>query len=80
VDVTDFQPTATRIHHIALPQEWAAAFETGEYTRSTRDQSLAEVGFIHCSTSEQTESTANRFYADLDELVLLTIDPQRLSS
>ena len=34
-----------------------------------------EVGFIHCSTRAQIEATANRFYADLSELVLLTVDP-----
>lgn len=37
------------IFHIADPDEWKAARATGAYTRSTRGQSLAEVGFIHCS-------------------------------
>jgi glutathione S-transferase len=36
--------------------------------------SLDEVGFIHCSTRDQVEATANRFYRDIDQLVLLTID------
>lgn len=66
------------IFHLALPPDWAAAFESGEYTTSTRGQTLADVGFIHASTQAQMEATANRFYADVDELVVLTIDPLRV--
>lgn len=47
---------------------------------STRGQTLADVGFIHLSTREQVEGTANRFYADVDQLVLLTIDQLLVSS
>ena len=36
---------------------------------------LHEVGYIHCSTAEQIEGVAQRFYADLSELLLLEIDP-----
>ena len=63
------------IFHIALPGDWVDAFASGEYSVSTRGMSLGDVGFIHCSTAEQIEATANRFYGDLTELVLLTIDP-----
>lgn len=66
------------LFHAALPTDWAAAFGTGEYTTSTRGATLAEVGFIHASTRAQIEGVANRFYADLDELVLLTIDPLKV--
>jgi len=69
------QPDDDPIFHIALPDDWAAAFTFGEYAVSTRGMSLDEVGFIHCSTELQVEATANRFYGDLTELVLLTIDP-----
>ncbi|HUV19376.1 MAG TPA: DUF952 domain-containing protein [Ilumatobacteraceae bacterium] len=65
------------IFHLALPDSWAAAFTTGEYRMSTRGITLEQEGFIHCSTRNQLEDTANRFYADLDQLVVLTID-QRL--
>jgi uncharacterized protein (DUF952 family) len=65
------------IHHLALPEDWAAAFATGEYRVSTRGRSLDEIGFIHCASADQVEGVANRFYADVDELVLLTIDPSR---
>jgi len=68
------------ILHAALPEDWAAAFAAGDYRVSTRGMSLAEVGFIHASTPEQVEGVVNRFYADLDELVLLTIDVGRLGA
>jgi uncharacterized protein (DUF952 family) len=63
------------IFHLALPDDWARAFDTGDYRISTRGSSLDEVGFIHCSTRAQIVPTANRFYADLFHLVVLTIDP-----
>lgn len=68
------------IFHLALPEDWAAAFACGEYTTSTRGMTLDEVGFIHCSTSAQIAGTANRFYGDLTQLVVLTIDPQLVLS
>lgn len=87
--VTDTHPTGPSdptqaadepIFHIAVPEDWAAAFATGEYTTSTRGMTLAEVGFIHCSTRDQLVGTANRFYADLEQLVILTIDPLLVDS
>ena len=66
------------IFHAALPDDWAEAFATGEYTVSTRGASLEEVGFIHASTSEQIERVVNHFYGDVDQLVLLTIDPRKV--
>lgn len=68
------------LYHLAVPDDWTAAFVTGEYTMSTRGVSLDEEGFIHCSTREQIEATANRFYGDLDQLVLLTIDADLVPS
>lgn len=68
------------IFHLALPEDWAAAFAAGEYTTSTRGKTLEDVGFIHCSTSDQIEATAQRFYADLTQLVVLTIDPALVPS
>jgi len=68
------------LYHLSLPDDWAAAFTTGEYTMSTRGVTLEQEGFIHCSTRAQLEATANRFYADLDQLVLLTVDPALVPS
>jgi uncharacterized protein (DUF952 family) len=68
------------IFHLALPDDWTAAFATGEYRMSTRGVTLEEEGFIHCSTEAQLQDTANRFYRDLDRLVVLTIDQQLVPS
>ena len=70
------------LFHLALRTQWADATAQGTYTASTRDASLNEVGFIHCSFARQLDETARRHYADVDptELVLLTIDRRRLSS
>jgi glutathione S-transferase len=66
------------LYHLALPTDWSAAFASGEYRTSTRGMTLDDVGFIHCSRRPQLEGTANRFYADVDQLVVLTIDPDRV--
>jgi glutathione S-transferase len=54
--------------------------EGGRYEVSTRGATLADVGFIHASYEHQLEGVANRFYADVDELVLLTIDRQAVGA
>lgn len=68
------------LFHAAMPDDWAAAFGTGEYTMSTRGRTLADEGFIHASTRRQVEGVANRFYADVDHLVLLTIDQAQVGA
>ena len=67
-------------YHAALPAEWTAARRRGEYTMSTRGVTLEQEGFIHCSTRRQVEDVANRFYSDLDELSLLTVDLDQVGS
>ena len=68
-----------RIFHIATAADWAAAQASGTYTTSTRGVSLADEGFIHASREDQWEGVRARFYADVDEpLVLLTIDTDLL--
>lgn len=69
-----------KIFHLALPEQWAAAVEAGEYRVSTRGATLEQVGFIHCSRPEQVQGVHGRFYADLTDLLLLTIDTDRLIS
>ena len=66
------------LYHIALPSDWENARKAGTYTTSTRGVALAEDGFVHCSRRDQVEATANRFYGDIDEVVLLTIDEAAL--
>jgi len=62
--------------HICGAQEWRAAQQDGEL----QPESLTVNGFVHLSTPEQVHLPANRLYAGRTDLVLLRIDPARLSS
>lgn len=73
-------PVRPVLHHLALAAEWDHAVAVGEYRRSTIGRSLEEEGFIHCSFAEQVAATAERFYAGRDDVVVLTIDPDRVSA
>jgi uncharacterized protein (DUF952 family) len=70
-----------RLYHLALASDWdtARAGLTG-YRTSTLGQDLADVGFIHCSYADQVRGIADRVYHDRDDVLLLTIDQQRLTS
>jgi uncharacterized protein (DUF952 family) len=71
----------SRIYHIAVRADWERALADGAYTRSTVDKTLAEEGFIHASQASQVARTANTYYRDVPgELVLLVIDPARVSA
>lgn len=70
-----------RIFHIATVADWTAAQASGGYTTSTIGRTLVEEGFIHASRADQWQGVRSRFYADVTEpLVLLVIDPDRLTS
>src|SRR5947207_932288 len=65
----------SEIYHLVLPSLWEA--RPGEPYRAA---SLDAEGFIHCSYAHQVAGSANRFYASAGELLVLGIDPARLSS
>lgn len=65
--------------HLAVAADWERARASGTYDRSTIDTSLAEEGFIHCSFPDQLQATADRYYRGRDDIVLLRIDPTRLT-
>ena len=68
-----------RIFHLATRVDWDAALESGAYTTSTYGVSLADEGFIHASRAEQWEGVRERYYAEVEEpLVLLEIDTDLL--
>ncbi len=70
-----------RIFHIATAADWRRAVATGRYTTSTAGRTLDEVGFIHACRRDQVRAVFDRYYAALGEdLVLLTIDPARLTA
>jgi uncharacterized protein (DUF952 family) len=64
------------IVHIIEKMDWEQAKQAGEY----RAASLATEGFIHTSRPEQVLGVANRFYQGATDLLLLWIDPKRLSA
>jgi glutathione S-transferase len=68
------------LFHITTLEDWAGAVRTGAITMSTRGVTLAEEGFVHCSYDAQVGATAARFFGDLDEVVVLRIDPDRVTS
>lgn len=68
----------TMIYHLTDPDTWAQSLADGQHTGSTRGVSLAEEGYIHCSTAEQWPGVRGRYYADVHELLLLHIDEARL--
>ncbi|MFN2500747.1 MAG: DUF952 domain-containing protein [Pyrinomonadaceae bacterium] len=63
------------IYHIVLPDVWAA-FDTDLY----RAKSLQTEGFIHCSFENQLDGVIARYYGGEDQVVVLTIETDRLMS
>jgi uncharacterized protein (DUF952 family) len=66
------------LFHLTDAATWSAAVAAGEYRTSTRDVTLAEQGFIHCSLRHQVRGVAQAFFAGVDDLLLLVIDADRL--
>ena len=66
----------TIIYHITSKEEWTTAITNGFYEAA----SLAEEGFIHCSTEQQVEGVLQRYFAGKTDLVKLTIDTAKLNA
>ncbi len=64
------------IIHITSRRLWDEARRAGQYA----SPGLPTDGFIHCSTVSQVVPVAGRFYRGQTGLVLLVVDPARLSS
>lgn len=61
--------------HLLEPSAWRAALDEG----SVRPPSLESGGFVHLSTPEQVHLPASALYPGRRDLVLLVVDPRRLS-
>jgi uncharacterized protein (DUF952 family) len=68
--------TARPIFHIAIASEWEQTQGSGWYAPAT----FHEEGFVHCSYAWQLERVATTVFGGKRGLVLLRIDPIRLSA
>jgi uncharacterized protein (DUF952 family) len=66
----------TRIYHLIDREAWTAFRKAGTYS----PPSLEAEGFIHCSTADRVVEVAQAFYKGRTNLVLLEVDPDRLTS
>lgn len=68
-------PSPRVLVHLCSVEEWQLAQRSGEH----RPDSLGAQGFVHLSAPEQVHLPANRLYAGRGDLVLLHIDPDKLT-
>ncbi|MCP5026796.1 MAG: DUF952 domain-containing protein [Actinomycetia bacterium] len=66
----------TLLHHLTTRPEWDTARITGRYAPGSLDTER----FVHLSTGMQVALTAQRFYRDVPNLVVLDIDPHRCAA
>ena len=64
------------IYHITSLAAWNEARRRGDY----RADSLDTEGFIHCSTDEQVIPVTEKYYKGQEGLLVLVIEPERLTS
>lgn len=65
-----------KIYHIVLPEVWERSKDASEYEA----ESLTTEGFIHCSYQNQLDAVLERYYRDAGSVLVLSIDPEMLSS
>ena len=63
------------IFKIVPRSEWEA--ESGDYHGSAHDRAD---GFLHFSTASQLPETLSRYYAGMDDLMLVAVDPTALGT
>jgi len=67
--------TIELIFKIVPRAEWES--ESGDYHGSAHDKAD---GFLHFSTGSQLRETLRRYYAGLDDLMLVAVDPKALGA
>ena len=63
------------IYHLTTLPEWEHAQDKGYYA----PPSYENHGYIHCATEEQLDTVMNTHFKEHENLVKLTIDPNRLT-
>ena len=64
------------VYHICTREDWQNAQGSSLYKAS----SLNLEGFIHCSEIDQVIDVANRYYKGVPDLIVLSINPDKLTS
>ncbi len=64
------------IYHIVLPEIWEKFKDEKFYEAD----SLKVEGFIHCSFAGQLETVLRRYYKDAVEVLILEIEPKKITS
>ena len=65
-----------KIYHIVLPEVWGKFKDEKFYEAD----SLVAEGFIHCSFADQLEAVFERYYKGAEQVLILTIDVEKLTS
>ncbi|RIV27683.1 DUF952 domain-containing protein [Fibrisoma montanum] len=63
------------VYHVVTATDWARWQDKPTYEAG----SLASEGFIHLSTEEQVAGVLERYYQGVPDLLLVQIDPARLT-
>lgn len=63
------------IFHVANPDDAASIGDNNAYHTA----SLETEGFIHCCTAEQLPGVLQRYYADIEQVVLLSLNGDALT-
>ena len=65
------------IYKLSPRAEWQAAEDAGVFTGAPVD--VAD-GYIHFSTAETVEETANKWFVDVPDVLLVTVETSRLDA
>lgn len=65
-----------KLYHLVPPDQWEQFKDDTFYA----PPSLEQEGFIHCSSAEQVSASANRHFAGSTSLLLLVINPEKVSA
>jgi glutathione S-transferase len=63
------------LYHAVTRSDWDAHFDGARY--DTRDR--PRTGFIHLSFAHQLEATLERFFSAAADVLVVTVDPDRLT-
>ena len=66
----------SHIFHICTKQSWQEQSNAKDYIHD----SLESEKFIHCSHKEQLGGVLNRYFSELDDLLLLKIDSNKVAA